>query len=93
MGLHPVGLISNCSIKKTVVGVDRPAINALSCKQKKKTTKNKKKKKKKKKKTKNKKKKTKINCLNSYSCHFVKNHFFAIKFLHANVQRVYIMYS
>ena len=29
-------------------------------------------------------------CL-SHRCHFVKNYFFAIKFLHANVQWVYIM--
>ena len=35
--------------------------------------------------------KKKINCLSSYRCHFVKNYFFAIKCLHANVQWVYSM--
>ena len=31
----------------------------------------------------------KKNCLSSHRCHFVKKYFFAIKFLHANVQWVY----
>ena len=35
--------------------------------------------------------KKKKNCLSSHRCHFVKNYFFAIKFLHANVQWVYSM--
>ena len=33
--------------------------------------------------------KKKKNCLSSHRCHFVKKYFFAIKFLHANVQWVY----
>ena len=37
--------------------------------------------------------KKKKNCLSSHKCHFVKTDFFAIKFLHANVQWVYIMYA
>ena len=30
-------------------------------------------------------------CLSSHGCHFVKNYFFIIIFLHANVQCVYIV--
>ena len=69
VGVHHVGMISNCSIKNCgQVGVDRP-VKAFTCK----------------------KKKTKKNCLSSHSCHFIKNYYFIIKILHANVHWVCIM--